>query len=110
MRLVVTLESPAILLESYPNAWLEQLCALNAFCIEFLSSDLRKAEHHLKRASALVETTGTLESIIANNSGHLQLQLGQFAKAEATLKRLAAQSVGEVRTPLSKDSARSTSP
>ena len=82
------------LLESYPSAWLEQLCALNAFCIDFLSSDLREAERHLKRASALVETTGTLESIIANNSGHLQLQLGQFAKAEITLKRLAAQSVG----------------
>ncbi len=85
------------LLESYPNAWLEQLCALNAFCIHFLNSDLREAERHLKRAGALVETTGTLESIIANNSGHLQLQLGQFAKAETTLKRLAAQSVGEVQ-------------
>ena len=85
------------LLDSYPNAWLEQLCALNAFCIEFLSSDLRKAEQHLKRASALVQTTGTLESITVNNSGHLQLQLGQLAKAETTLKRLANQSVGEVR-------------
>ena len=61
-----------------------------------MNSDLRKAEQHLKRASTLTETTGTLESIIANNLGHLQLQLGQFAKAEVTLKRLAAQSVGEV--------------
>jgi DNA-binding NtrC family response regulator/tetratricopeptide (TPR) repeat protein len=85
------------LLDSYPNVWFEQLCALNAFCIEFLNSDLRKAEQHLKHASKLAESTGAHESIIANNLGHLQLQLGQFAKAEVTLTRLAARSVGEVR-------------
>ena len=39
------------LLDSYPNVWFEQRCALKAFCIEFLNSDLRKAEQHLKHAS-----------------------------------------------------------
>jgi DNA-binding NtrC family response regulator len=84
------------LLESYPNAWLEQLCALNGFCIEFLNSDLQKADEHLKQASRLAEVTGALEPIIANNNGHLQIQLGKLSKAEATLKRLASQSVGQV--------------
>ena len=90
------------LLDSYPNVWLEQLCALNAFCIEFLSSDLRKAEQHLKRASMLSETTGSMESIIANNSGHLQLQLGQFAKAELTSLGLPTGASAKFVTPLSK--------
>jgi tetratricopeptide (TPR) repeat protein len=78
------------------NVWLEQLCAVNAFCIEFSSSDLRRAEEHLKRARALAEVTGSLEPIIANNTGHLQLQLGKFGQAETTLKRIADQSAGEV--------------
>jgi DNA-binding NtrC family response regulator/tetratricopeptide (TPR) repeat protein len=84
------------LLESYPNAWLEQLCALNGFCIEFLNSDLQKAEEQLKRASELVEVTGALEANIANNTGHLQIQLGKFEKAEATLKKLVSECVGRV--------------
>ena len=84
------------LLESYPNAWLEQLCALNGFCIDYLNSDLKAAERHLKRASKLADVTGALEPIVANNSGHLQIQLGKFSDAETTLNRLAAESVGEV--------------
>jgi len=84
------------LLESYPNAWLEQLCALNGFCIEFLNSDLQRADEHLKRASKLAEVTGALEPVIANNFGHLQIRLGKLSKAEATLKKLASQSVGQV--------------
>jgi hypothetical protein len=34
------------LLEAHPNAWLEQLSALNGFCIEFLNSNLKMAEHY----------------------------------------------------------------
>jgi DNA-binding NtrC family response regulator/tetratricopeptide (TPR) repeat protein len=85
------------LLESFPNSWLEQLCALNRFCIEFLSSDLKTAEQHLKRASKLVDVTGALEPIIANNTGHLQIQFGKYAEAEATLNGLASKSVGQIR-------------
>jgi DNA-binding NtrC family response regulator/tetratricopeptide (TPR) repeat protein len=84
------------LLDSYPNAWLEQLCALNGFCIEFLNSDLHKADEHLKRASKLAEVTGALEPVIANNNSHLQIRLGKFSLAEATLKKLASQSVGQI--------------
>jgi len=85
------------LLEAYPNAWLEQLCALNGFCIEFLNSDLKKAEQYLKRAGKLAQITGALEPTIANNTGHLQIQLGQFSAAEVTLKKLALHSVGQIR-------------
>jgi DNA-binding NtrC family response regulator len=85
------------LLEAYPNAWLEQLCALNGFCIEFLNSDFRKAEKQLQRARELSQITGALESIIANNTGHLQIQLGKFSSAEVTLRKLEGRSVGEIR-------------
>ena len=85
------------LVESFPNAWLEQLCALNGFCIEFLNSDLKTAEQHLKRASKLAAVTGALEPVVANNTGHLQIQLGKFADAEATLNGLAAKSVVQIR-------------
>jgi DNA-binding NtrC family response regulator len=84
------------LLETHPNAWLEQLCALNGFCIEFLNSDLKAAEQHLKRANRLADVTGALEPIVANNTGHLQIQLGRFSDAEATLNRLFANSLGQV--------------
>jgi DNA-binding NtrC family response regulator len=85
------------LLESYPNAWLDQLCVLNAFCIEFLNSDLKSAERHLKRANKLAEITGALEPVVANNIGHLQIQLGRFSDAEVTLNKLTSNGLGQVR-------------
>jgi len=85
------------LLASHPNAWLQQLCEINAFCIEFCNSDLQLAEDHLDRAKKLGAISGTYESTVLNNLGHLYLETGKFAKAERILNGLANCEVDEVR-------------
>jgi DNA-binding NtrC family response regulator len=85
------------LLEASPNSWLEQLCEINGFCIEFSNSELVLAEAHLRRAQAIVEVSGALEPIVANNLGHLYLQAGDFVKAEKTLQGLIDSGLPEVR-------------
>jgi len=85
------------LLERHPNAWLQQLCEINAFCIEFSNSDLHMAEEHLNRAKRLGVISGTLESTIQNNLAHLYIETGKFAKAERLLVGLANNRIDEVR-------------
>ena len=85
------------LLEAHPNAWLRQLCEINAFCIEFCNSDLRLAEEHLDRAKKLGAISGTYESTVLNNMGHLHLETGKFNKAERILDSLSNCKVDEVR-------------
>ena len=85
------------LLESHPNAWLRQLCEINAFCIEFCNSDLELAEDHLDRAKKLGTISGTYGSTVLNNLGHLYLETGKFVKAERILNGLAKCEVDEVR-------------
>jgi len=85
------------LLETHPNAWLQQLCEINAFCIEFFDSDLPLAEEHLDRARRFGTISGTSESTVLNNLGHLYLETGKFAKAERTFLRLADSKIDEVR-------------
>ena len=79
------------LLEAHPNAWLHQLCEINAFCIAFFNSDLRLAEEHLDRARRSGTISGTSESTVLNNLGHLYLQTGKFAKAERILSQSGGQ-------------------
>jgi DNA-binding NtrC family response regulator len=85
------------LLERHPNTWLQQLCDINAFCIEFSNSDLYLAEEHLNRAKRLGVISGTLESTVLNNLGHLYLETGKFGKAERLLIGLADSKIDEVR-------------
>jgi DNA-binding NtrC family response regulator len=85
------------LLEAHPNAWLHQLCEINAFCIAFFDSDLRLAEEHLDHAKRLGVVSGTYESTVLNNLGHLYLETGKFSKAERILTGLADCTVDEVR-------------
>jgi DNA-binding NtrC family response regulator/tetratricopeptide (TPR) repeat protein len=85
----------AELLVAFPNAWLEQYCALNAFCLEFYSRNPAKAQERLEDAARLAETTGALDAAIANNRGHLLMQLGQRERAEEVLKGVAASGRGE---------------
>jgi DNA-binding NtrC family response regulator len=85
------------LLEAHPNAWLQQLCEINAFCIEFCNSDLGLAEEHLDRARRLGAISGTFESTVLNNLGHLYLETGKFTKAERTFRGLADSKIDEVR-------------
>jgi DNA-binding NtrC family response regulator len=85
------------LLETHPNAWLQQLCEINAFCIEFFDSDLPLAEEHLDRAKRFGRISGTSESTVLNNLGHLYLETGKFAKAERIFAGLADSKIDEVR-------------
>jgi DNA-binding NtrC family response regulator len=85
------------LLTTYPNAWLEELVAINQFCIEFSECNLTRADEQLRLASSLERTTGALAQILANNTGHLQLHRGRFVEAERTLQETADRNVGEVR-------------
>ena len=85
------------LLTTYPNVWLEELVAINRFCIEFSECNLARAEEQLKQANSLEDTSGSLGQIIANNTGHLLLHRGRFVDAEKTLQNTADCNVGEVR-------------
>ena len=85
------------LLEAHPNAWLQQLCEINAFCIEFFDSDLALAEQHLDRARRFGAISGTSESTVLNNLGHLYVETGKFNKAERTFLGLADSKIDEVR-------------
>jgi DNA-binding NtrC family response regulator len=84
------------LLLSYPNAWVEQLVAVNEFCVEFSDCNLAKAEERLRRAEDLEHLSGSLSQTIANNLGHLQLQIGKFDLSEQILRETANRNVGEV--------------
>jgi DNA-binding NtrC family response regulator/tetratricopeptide (TPR) repeat protein len=90
------LRTAMALVAAHPNAWLEQLCLINAFCISVYDCDLRAAEEHLLRAGSLIEMTGAFEEVIRNNQGHLYLHLGRFAKAEDVLRRVSQSSHGQV--------------
>ena len=85
------------LLSAFPNMWLEQLVAVNEFCVEFSQCNLGKAEERLRHASSLEGTTGSLTQAIANNLGHIQIQVGKFTDAERTLRETASRNVGLVR-------------
>jgi DNA-binding NtrC family response regulator/tetratricopeptide (TPR) repeat protein len=85
------------LLEAHANEWLHQLCEINAFCIEFSNSNLELAEEHLERAKRFGAISGTSESTVLNNFGHLYLDTGKFSKAEQIFIRLADDKVDEVR-------------
>jgi DNA-binding NtrC family response regulator/lipopolysaccharide biosynthesis regulator YciM len=85
------------LLETHPNVWLQQLCEINAFCIEFFDSDLGLAEEHLNRARRLGAISGAVEPTVLNNLGHLYLETGKFSKAERTFLGLADNKIDEVR-------------
>ena len=82
------------LLSTFPNIWLDQLVTVNEFCVEFSDCNLQKAEERLRHASSLEGTTGSLTQVIANNLGHIEIQLGKFADAERTLLETAARNVG----------------
>jgi DNA-binding NtrC family response regulator len=85
------------LLDAHPNSWLRQLCEINAFCIEFVNSDLQRAEEHLAQAKKLGAVSGTVEQTVINNFGHLYLQAGKFEKAERTLLGVAESDFDDVR-------------
>ena len=68
------------LLDMHPNAWLLQLCEINAFCIEFFNSDLRSAEEHLERAKRSGAISGASESTVLNNLAHLYLETASLVK------------------------------
>ena len=74
----------------HPNAWLEQLCAVNAFCIAFLDSDLGAAKKHLAQARSLLPITGSLTSTINNNEAHLMIRMGDYSKAAKKLEPAAS--------------------
>jgi tetratricopeptide (TPR) repeat protein len=84
------------ILATYPNPWLEELCAINAFCIEFCRGDYGAAEKHLNEAAVLADATGALRDTVSNNLGHLYLQTGEFEKAERILAPLADRASGQV--------------
>jgi DNA-binding NtrC family response regulator/tetratricopeptide (TPR) repeat protein len=84
------------LLESHPNAWLEQNCAINAFCIEFSACDFLKAREHLERAALLIGETGAFKLRIINNQGHLDLEFGDTQRAEQTFETVIKDGRGDL--------------
>jgi DNA-binding NtrC family response regulator/tetratricopeptide (TPR) repeat protein len=84
------------LLKAHPNAWLEQNCAINAFCIEFSTCDFLKAREHLERAAFLIAETGAFKPRIINNQGHLDLELGNTQRAEQTLESVIEKGSGDL--------------
>lgn len=85
------------LLRLHPNSWLEQLCEINAFCVEFSSCDIPLAQQHLDKAGALVTDSGLLADTVLNNLGHLYLQMGQLEEAEHSLREIATSSIFDAR-------------
>lgn len=84
------------LLGEHPSAWLEQNCAISAFCIDFSSGDFHKAGQHLERASRLVSRTAAFEGRLANNLGHLHLHLGNPEAAVEVLSRVVREGSGDL--------------
>jgi DNA-binding NtrC family response regulator len=78
------------LLSLQPNAWLEQLVALNASCIAVLDCDPDAFIRHSADARGLAQLTGHVNSdlTIENNDAYVALLCGRFDRASALLQRI----------------------
>ena len=82
------------LLEAHPNAWLQQLCEINALSLSSSTPTL-----HSQNSTSSSETfgaiSGTSQSTVLNNLGHLYVETGKFNKAERTFLGLADSKIDE---------------
>jgi DNA-binding NtrC family response regulator len=77
------------LLQTYPNAWLEQLNLIAAFFLDFLECDYQAGLEHLKRARAFLPITGSLErTLIDCNEAHVLLVIGRLTSAAEKFRRV----------------------
>ncbi|HEY7188495.1 MAG TPA: sigma-54 dependent transcriptional regulator [Vicinamibacterales bacterium] len=78
------------LLSLQPNAWLEQLIALNASCIAVLDCDPDAFLKHSDDARSLAQFTGhaTSDLTIENNDAYVAVLCGRFDRASALLQKI----------------------
>jgi len=78
------------LLSLRPNAWLEQLVALNASCIAVIDCDSDAFLKHSADARALAQITGHVNSdlTIETNDAYVALVSGRFDRASALLQKV----------------------
>ncbi len=76
------------LLESDPNAWLQQVVEVSSFFVAFLENNYAAASDHLKRARRLLPITGDQDRfLIECNEAHALIITGKY---QAALRRLDA--------------------
>ena len=78
------------LLQLRPNAWIEQLVAINSSCIALIECDARRFERHAAEGRRLAATTGHTNSdaVMDTNDAHFALISGNFDKASTLLERI----------------------
>jgi DNA-binding NtrC family response regulator len=77
------------LLAFRPNAWIEQLVAINASCIALIECDSRRFERYAAEGRRLSAITGHANSdvVMDTNDAHFALIRGDFDKAATLLQR-----------------------
>ena len=78
------------LLQFRPNAWIEQLVAINASCIALIDCDSQRFERYAAEGRKLSAVTGHMNSdaVMDTNDAHLALINGQFERASALLQKI----------------------
>ena len=78
------------LLQLRPNAWIEQLVAINASCIALLECDSRRFERYAAEGRKFSSITGhaTSDVVMDTNDAHFALISGDFEKASRLLQRI----------------------
>src|SRR6185369_5009141 len=78
------------LLALRPNAWIEQLVALNASCIAVMDCDSDAFLKHSGDARSLAQITGHVNSdlTIETNDAYVALVSGHFDRASALLQKV----------------------
>ena len=78
------------LLALRPNAWLEQLVALNSSCLAIIDCDASAFGKHIASARTFAKQTGHVNSdaAIETNDAHVALVSGHFDDASTLLRRV----------------------
>ncbi len=89
------------LLQLRPNAWIEQLVAINSSCIALIECDAQRFQRHAAEGRRLAVTTGhtTSDAVMDTNDAHFALISGNFDKASTLLERI-LQSPGSIYVEL----------
>jgi DNA-binding NtrC family response regulator len=84
------------LLQFKPNAWIEQLVAINASCIALIECDSKRFERYAAEGRKLSAITGhsNSDAVMDTNDAHFALLSGDFAKASNLLNRILHASAG----------------
>jgi tetratricopeptide (TPR) repeat protein len=78
------------LLQLRPNAWIEQLVAINSSCIALIECDAQRFERYVAEARKLSPITGHTASDAAmdTNDAHFALISGEFERASTLLQKI----------------------